>query len=252
MHPLAIEYQRQYRWRDWPSVYARIPLDRDQTVLDLGCAVGDQSRALADLGASVVGIDGNADLLAEARRLGGARVEYLHGDLGDLAPLSLPRVDGLWLSFVAAYFPDLPTQLRHWSRWLAPGGWVALVEADDLLGHTPLGQPDRDLVQRFYAQLLGRGAHDFHAGRKLCDHAVAAGLTVEWHQTLVDEELSFEGPAAPDVLHAWAQRFDRLKVLERLCGDDYAAFRARFLRGLADPEHRSSARVHFVLARAPK
>lgn len=64
---LADEYLRQYRWRAWPRVYAVLPDLRDQTVLDIGCGVGDQAADLAARGAKVTGIDVNDELIARAR-----------------------------------------------------------------------------------------------------------------------------------------------------------------------------------------
>lgn len=247
MTDLRDEYRRQYRWRDWASAYAALPDLRDRLVLDLGCAVGDQARALAARGARVVGIDGDPALLDEARRSGDG-VTYRHADLRDLTVLSLPPADGLWLSFTAAYFPDLATQLPRWCRLLKPGGWVALVEVDGLLGHAPLDEPSRDVVRRYYARALARGAYDFRMGGKLAEHAADAGLVVASAQVLSDEELSFQGPARPEVLTAWRQRLDRLGALRDLCGADDDDFCRRFVECLASPEHRSHATVHFVLA----
>jgi len=247
---LLAQYRRQHRWRDWASVYAALPIRRGETVLDLGCATGGQARDLAARGADVIGVDGNVALL-EAARAEGGRVEYREGDLRDLTPLALPRADGLWIAFTAAYFPDLASLLRRWCEHLRPGGWVALVEADDILGHTPLDEPDRGVVQRYYARALERGTHDFRMGSRLRAEAEAAGLAIERELVLPDRELSFQGPADPEILEAWAGRLDRLGLLDELCGDGAPGFRARFLRGLADPEHRSHGRVHFVLGRSP-
>jgi SAM-dependent methyltransferase len=251
MPSLTDEYRQQYRWRAWESVYASLPDLPGQTILDLGCAIGDQTRDLATHGHHVIGIDGNAELLEAARQEGGARVEYLQGDLHDLTPLSLPRVDGLWIAFTAAYFPDLAGQLRRWCEHLRPGGWVALLEADDIMSHTPLDEPAQDVVRRYYAEALRRGVHDFRMGSRLRDEAVAAGLTVEHERVVPDRELAFQGPATPDVLDAWRRRLDRLRLLDEICGEGVAGFRARFLACLADAQHRSHARVNLVLARSP-
>ncbi len=43
---LADYYRRQYAWRDWPPLFAALPVLTGQTVLDLGCGVGDLAAAL--------------------------------------------------------------------------------------------------------------------------------------------------------------------------------------------------------------
>ena len=44
------EYRQQYGFRDWATAYSRLPLSAGQTVLDLGCGLGDQARDLAARG----------------------------------------------------------------------------------------------------------------------------------------------------------------------------------------------------------
>ena len=68
MPRLMDEYKRQARWRDWEAVHRLLPLRAGERVLDLGCALGDQSAMLAARGAQVVGVDANAELLAQADR----------------------------------------------------------------------------------------------------------------------------------------------------------------------------------------
>ena len=60
------------------------------------------------------------------------------------------RSTGFWSSFTAAYFPDFGPVLASWLQLLRPGGWIALVEMDDLLGHEPLTQTSRLMVDAFY------------------------------------------------------------------------------------------------------
>jgi 2-polyprenyl-3-methyl-5-hydroxy-6-metoxy-1,4-benzoquinol methylase len=71
---LADQYRHQYSWRDWQTAYETLPPLQGKTVLDLGCGVGDQSADLARLGATVVGVDANAQLVAasESRGIPGA------------------------------------------------------------------------------------------------------------------------------------------------------------------------------------
>jgi hypothetical protein len=107
----------------------------------------------------------------------------------------------------------------------------------------------RDEILRFYDQARRAGRYDFEAGRKLAAAARAVGLKVMHEGTLPDDELAFDGAAAPDVLEAWRKRLQRvvgLKMFMRERFDDYARI---LLDTLASPNHRSSARVCWVVAR---
>jgi trans-aconitate methyltransferase len=199
---LAGQYRRQGRWRRWDEALAHLPLTPGQRVLDLGCGVGQMAARLSRLGVEVVGIDSNEELLTTAR-VDHPGIRFVHLDLHDLTPDRFGHVDGLWASFVAAYFPDLEPVLARWCECLRPGGWVALVEIDDLLGHEALPSRFRDEVVRFYDEARSAGRYDFEAGRKLAAAARAGGLEVVHEGTLPDDELAFDGAAAPDILEAW-------------------------------------------------
>lgn len=244
---LADEYHRQLAWRDWDTLLARLPLRRRERVLDLGCGVGDQAAELVARGARVLGIDGNADLIAVARARGLAGAEFRHGDLQELA-VPEGAFDGLWCSFAAAYFVDLAPRLARWSRTLRPGGWLALTEVDDFFAHEPLEAPVREHLEAYVADALAARRYDFRMGRKLRGHLERAGLAVTAELALADQEFSFDGPARPEVHEAWRERFERMPLLRQQCGGEFEHVRAEFLRCLARPEHRSRARVLVCLA----
>jgi SAM-dependent methyltransferase len=209
--------------------------------------VGDPAAELVARGARVVGVDMNEELLREARsrRLAGA--EFRHGDLR--APLDLDvEADGLWCSFTAAYFPDLPAALASWGRHLRAGGWAALTEIDDLFGHEPLGARSKALLEAYARDALAAGRYDFHMGRKLRDHLERSGFAVSKVLTLRDQELAFDGPAHPEVVDAWRTRLDRMKLLHDFCGPSFAQVRDEFLGCLTRAEHRSMAKVTCCIA----
>src|SRR5919106_3235203 len=174
---LAEEYQRQGRWRRWDQIFELVPFREGERVLDLGCGVGDVAGRLQRVGLQVVGIDANEELLREARlRHPSVRFEKL--DVTELAPDTFGRVDGIWASFVAAYFTNLDEALSQWRDCLVPGGWVALVEVDDLLGHTPMPIEMAGQVRAFYDEARTAGRYDFECGRRLGRAMESAGLRV--------------------------------------------------------------------------
>lgn len=162
-------------------------------------------------------------------------------DLGFLA-------DGIWCSFTAAYFPDLPAALAAWARHLKPGGWVALTEIDDLFGHEPLGAPTKALFEFYAREALAAGRYDFRMGRKLRDYVERCGFAGLKVLTLEDQELSFDGPAHPQVVDGWRTRFDRMKLLRDLCGPNFEQVREEFLGCLRRADHRSVAKVYCCIA----
>jgi trans-aconitate methyltransferase len=236
---LADEYRRQQAWRT--PLYDHLPPLAGRTVLDLGCAIGDQSAVLAERGARVIGIDGNDELLEVARARGVAEVHK-----ADLRAVPDVKADGIWASFVAAYFVDFAPVLAHWAQHLRPGGWIALVEIDDLFGHEPLAPQSKTLLDDYAREALVAQRYDFHMGHKLPDFLSSSGFTIVREHAVADAELSFDGPARPDVIQAWRDRFDRMQLLCARPG--FEVMRDDFLACLARADHRSVAKVCFCLA----
>ena len=248
---LLTEYKRQFAWRDWQSVFDALPSVVGQTVIDLGCGVGDLAAEFVARGACVVGLDANGALLeaAESRRLPNA--EFRLCDLREIPDLG-SRADGIWCSFAAAYFPALPETLAAWSKSLQPGGWLAVTEIDDLFGHAPLRDRTRSMLDAYAKEAFEAGHYDFHMGRKLSGHLEQSGFTDIDSFTVEDLEFSFTGAARPDVLEGWRARFERMKLLRAFCGPMFEQIRDDFLACLQHPDHDSRATVCVCVARTPK
>lgn len=245
---LSEQYRRQDRWRRWDEALRLLPVRRGERVVDLGCGIGDVTARLSALGADVLGIDTNEALLSEARACH-PHVSFENLNLNDVSQDRLGSVDGVWASFVTAYFPDLSPVLSRWVSCLCPGGWVALVEVDDLLGHEPLPAEFRNAVTHFYAAARQSGRYDFEGGRKLGPALSAAGLELVQQTMLPDDELSFCGPASPEVIEAWRARLDRMEGLKAFLHDRFDAFEAAFLAALVSNQHQCTTRVTYVIAR---
>jgi SAM-dependent methyltransferase len=250
MTDLAEQYRRQERWRRWDEALKPVPLRAGQSVLDLGCGVGAVTGRLHRMGARVIGVDGNEALLAVARQEHPG-IRFEHFDLAALAPSTFGPVDGIWSSFVAAYLGDLDAALARWRSCLAPGGWIALVEIDDLFGHQPLPAPFADQIRAFYAEARAARRYDFECGRRLAGALERTGLRLLHESAIADDELAFSGPASDEVLAAWRQRLQRMPALQSLFGPRFSDFERHFLDGLAAPDHRSTARVVLAVATAP-
>jgi hypothetical protein len=86
-------------------------------------------------------------------------------------------------------------------------------------------------------------------GHKLRDHLERSGFQVSSVLTVVDQELSFDGPAQPEVVEAWRKRLDRMTLLRSFCGEDFENVREEFLCCLSRADHRSLAKVYCCIAR---
>jgi SAM-dependent methyltransferase len=243
---LIEEYSKQTAWRAWDRVLACLPDLPGRTVLDLGCGIGDQASLLAARGARVIGLDQINELLAvaEAREIPNAQFRQcnLYGDLELAEP-----IDGIWCSFTAAYFPELADRLSAWTRHLRVGGWIALTEINDLFGHEPLSSETRRLLDAYADNSLRFGRYDFRMGSKLDAHLRQAGCNITRQMIVPDSELSPVGPASPEVISAWRDRFKRMTLLRSFCGPAFDKVRDEFLSCLAHPEHRSRAQVYFAV-----
>ena len=244
---LADEHKRQFAWRTWPTIFEALPPLQGKTVLDLGCGVGDLTAQLVARGARVIGVDMNEELLRAARSLQLSNAEFRLADLRRFKDFKV-AADGIWCSFTAAYFPDLPSALGAWASAVKPGGWVALTEIDDLFGHEPLSARTKALLRAYAEDALAAGRYDFYMGRKLRGHLEKSGFTVSKLLTLEDQELSFSGPAHPEVLDAWRTRFNRMKLLRDFCGSNIEQVQEEFLGCLMRQDHESLATVYCCIA----
>jgi SAM-dependent methyltransferase len=236
------------RSRAWERALERLPETAGALVLDLGCGAGDAASVLAERGAEVIGLDLDAARVQAARARRIPRAEFRVADLR--APLELERpADGLWAAYTAAYFPDLAPVLERWSCALRPGGWIALVEIDDFLGHEPLSSEARAWLAGYAAEALGEGRYDFRCGSKLERHVADAGLRLEWSCEFPDPEYAWQGPLDAPALASWRARLQRMPLMRAAAGERAERLCEELLACLAHPEHRTRARVRACLAR---
>lgn len=99
-------------------------------VLDVGCGTGTVSLALAQRGATVVGVDASDPYLDSARRhRSHPSVTYELGDAGDL-PYSSASFDACVSALVIDVVPDVDVVATEMRRVTRPGGVVACATFD--------------------------------------------------------------------------------------------------------------------------
>lgn len=239
---LVQEYKNQYRWRSWNTVYEQLPDLKGQTVLDLGCGIGDQSADLIKQGANVIGVDLNDDLLAEAQTRCPDSARFLKADFRNLPKLHVP-VDGIWCSFAVAYVTDFKSVLTFWKKHLKKGGWIALTEIDNFFGHEPMNREVKAKLEKYARESLINERYDFNMGSKLEGYLKEAGFKDLKLLTVYDCEFSFSGPAEKEVITAWEKRFERMVLLHEFCGSGYENVRNEFISCLKKDDHRSLCKV---------
>jgi ubiquinone/menaquinone biosynthesis C-methylase UbiE len=102
------------------------------TIVDVGCGTGRSAIALARLrpDATVIGVDGDPEILLFARAKAGAQhVQWIEG-LADTLPIGDATADRVVLSLVLHHLPPAGKRaaLREVSRVLRPGGRLAVAD----------------------------------------------------------------------------------------------------------------------------
>ena len=119
------------RTRPARDLLARVPLDRPQQVVDVGCGPGNSTEMLAERypTAEVVGLDSSAPMLATARkRL--PDVTFVEADIADWMP-DRP-FDLVFANAVFHWVPDHLDVLARLLEACAPGGVLAIQVPDNL------------------------------------------------------------------------------------------------------------------------
>jgi trans-aconitate methyltransferase len=110
-HSFVFEYGR--------SLVALLDPQPGERILDLGCGTGQLSRAIADAGAEVLGIDSSASMIETAR----AQYPDLAFEQADAADFSLPNCrDAIFSNAVLHWILDAQSVVRCVSRALRTGG----------------------------------------------------------------------------------------------------------------------------------
>jgi len=248
---LTEEYKRQSIWRNWTPFIETLSIDKHDTILDLGCGIGTVTKMLSKNASHVIGIDFNPELIQEAEHINLAEnIDYKISNLKNIHGLDLPKVDGIWSSFVVAYFPDLAPILYNWLNLLKSDGWIAIVEMSDLFGHSPLSQATQKKIKEYYKCQCLNNIYDFEMGCKVKNYLIDCRLSIIHEENKFDKELTFNGPAESQILKAWENRFDRMNVFKEYLGEnDFLKIKREFLECLSNQKHESKTIVKFLIAK---
>lgn len=149
-------------------------------VLEIGCAGGFMTEALARRGARVTGIDPANDAVKAARthaRAGGLCIDYDVG-VGETLPYENSSFDAVVCVDILEHVADLNKVLSEVNRTLRPGGLFLF----DTINRNPLARIATITVAEDILRLLPRGTHDPALFIKPCELRTAmlgAGLVPE-------------------------------------------------------------------------
>lgn len=247
------EYRKQGDFRDWPKKLKPLLrfVKKPGLVYDFGCGAGQVSELFHQIQAQVIGVDLSEELIAEASRICPSET-FRVANLEDLRsyPGEWPLADGIWGSFMAAYFPEdrLENALKSWKGLLKANGWICLIEIDGLFSaHGPM---EAEWKERFIQADKSIPGYDAFMGGNMAHILQTSGFKII-HECLIDDiELSFDGPASDAVLAAWCSRLSRpgIRGALRKVFDDVDGATGYFLSLLKSPDHLSGSKIKLVIA----
>ena len=115
------------RGRPFADLLARVAADSPALVADVGCGPGNLTATLRERwpGATVVGVDSSAEMVAAARRDFGGD-DRLTFEQADLREWALPDgVDVVVCNATLQWVPEHERVLAAWAGALRPGAWLA-------------------------------------------------------------------------------------------------------------------------------
>ena len=121
-----LSFGQDPRWRQY--LVSRVQVPPGAKVLDVATGTGAVAAELLRRHVCrVVGVDQSPEMLAEARRRLGNRVEFHEGRAEDL-PFDDASFDALTFTYLLRYVDDPGATMRELARVVRPGGTIAMLE----------------------------------------------------------------------------------------------------------------------------
>lgn len=245
------EYEKQQKLRGWENYLKFIPLNRDDTVIDLGCSVGDVSRMLSLRVENVIGIDINQEFIEFCESKKKSNEIYICSDFLSVNYLSFGVINGIWGSFSLSYVSNPSDLLKYLYTSMSDRGWIALLDVSCFIsGNLAKNSKYYDRVMTFELESYKSGLYDFDFGTKMQGMLQNAGFEVVYFDNNVnDPELNFAGAASQEIIEGWSARLSRMKTLRDELGWEYTDFCNELLSNLRSGVHEKQGNVKFVVAK---
>lgn len=245
------EYEKQQKWREWDRFLQLIPMSHDDSVVDLGCSVGEVSRLLSSRVKSVLGIDIKQEFIDFCASNKSSNESFICSDFQNLNGLLVGVVDGIWSSFSLSYLRNPLDFLISINSSIRPGGWIALVDVSCFIsGNLSKNSKYYEKVRTFELDSFKSGIYDFDFGAKMESLLRSAGFEiVHVDNDVTDPELNFSGAASMKIIEGWMARLKRMQRLKDELGAEYTEFCNELISDLGSADHEKRENVRFVVAK---
>ena len=247
---LKKEYEKQQKYRNWEMIIKKLPIDNNHTVVELGCGTGSFSEILSKNIKEVIAIDKNQNLLQVLQEKNIENIKIIENDISNLNYIE-EQVDGIFSSFVIAYFPNIMGSIfNEWIKKLKVGGWFAIIEIENLLrGHQPLSEETSKKLLIFEEEVKRKGVYDFNSGKNIILELEKLNMEILYSEDLEDDELTSQGIVTKEVYTMWEQRLNRLSFNNIFSEEEVALLKQEFLLLLKNPNHINETKVRFIVAK---
>jgi len=165
---------------------------RGLTVADIGCGTGRHALAMAEAGATVIGVDFSMGMLAKAKaKRSAGTVHFVRHDVTRGLPFVSRAFDRVTCCLVLGHIGDLADMLYDMARICRVGGFVCLLGFHPAMGLLGLQAQCTDPA-------TGRKTRPASVTHQLSDYVMAAtraGLRIEhMSEHVVDEALVARSP----------------------------------------------------------
>jgi SAM-dependent methyltransferase len=250
---LIQEYKKQQNWRNWERYLESIPYSGEDTVVDLGCSVGDVSQLFSLRVKNVIGIDVNQDFIDICESQKGVNQTFICSDFLSLDSQLIESTNGIWSSFSLSYLRNPLDFLIYLNASMKQGGWIALLDISCFIsGNLAKKSQYYEKVLKFELESYKSGIYDFDFGSKMLSMLQNAGFDIVYlDNDVTDPELNFTGAASAEIIHGWAARLNRMNRLKDEIGAEYPDFCNELLANLSSDTHEKRQNVRFIVARKP-